>query len=108
MDSSLQSVSIEQRLAQLSDEFADRIRNGEQPGIEEYVDRHPEMEQIIRRVLPAVEVMCGLTTDHGSRPVTSWTNWESLVTFASSVRSDAVAWPWSMRPSKYRWPDGWR
>ncbi len=74
MDSSLQSVSIEQRLAELSDEFADRIRNGEQPGIEEYVDRHPEMEQIIRRVLPAVEVMCGLTTDHGSRPVTSLTN----------------------------------
>lgn len=38
----------------LAEEFAHRCRRGEQPSIEEYVARHPDLAEPIRRLLPAV------------------------------------------------------
>jgi serine/threonine protein kinase len=38
----------------LADEFAQRLRNGEHPSIEEYADRHPEHADLIRAVFPSV------------------------------------------------------
>jgi WD40 repeat protein len=42
------------RFDELAEEFAERYRRGERPGIEEYVDRLPEMADEIRRMFPAL------------------------------------------------------
>lgn len=44
-------------LNQLADEFAERYRRGERPSLQEYVDRHPELADDIREVLPALVEM---------------------------------------------------
>ncbi len=44
-------------LAALADEFAARLRRGEQPQVEEYVERHPALVERIRKVLQAVSLM---------------------------------------------------
>ncbi len=42
---------------ELAEEFLERYRNGEQPGLKEYVDRHPELAEDIREVFPAMAMM---------------------------------------------------
>ena len=39
---------------ELAEEFAERYRRGERPGLEEYVDRLPEMAEEIREMFPAL------------------------------------------------------
>ncbi|QDU61656.1 Serine/threonine-protein kinase PrkC [Planctomycetes bacterium Pan216] len=39
------------------DEFLDRRRRGESPSIEEYATRHPEMAELIRDVLPMIDLV---------------------------------------------------
>lgn len=41
----------------LADEFSERLRNGECPSIDEYVDGHPECADEIRELFPSVAVM---------------------------------------------------
>jgi WD40 repeat protein/tRNA A-37 threonylcarbamoyl transferase component Bud32 len=41
----------------LAEEFLERYRNGERPGIQEYVDRHPELACEIREIFPAMARM---------------------------------------------------
>lgn len=41
----------------IADEFIERLRCGEKPTIEEYADRHPEIAEDIRDLLPAVVAM---------------------------------------------------
>jgi serine/threonine-protein kinase len=41
-------------LDRLAEEFAGRYRRGERPGFQEYVDRHPELADEIRRLFPAL------------------------------------------------------
>jgi serine/threonine protein kinase len=60
--------SIESLLATVADEFMDRLRQGGQPQVEEYARRHPEIAAVIRRVLPALQVM-RLSTAGASAPV---------------------------------------
>ncbi len=54
-------------LAALADEFLARYRAGEQPDMEEYAARHPELADRIRELFPAVMVMeqpaAGATND---------------------------------------------
>ena len=45
------------RLAELADEFLRRHRAGEQPTIDEYAQRHPELANDIRDVFPAMMAM---------------------------------------------------
>jgi len=59
--------SIESLLATVADEFMDRLRQGGQPQVEEYARRHPEIAAVIRRVLPALQVM-RLSTAGASTP----------------------------------------
>ena len=42
------------RFDELAEEFAERCRRGEQPSVEEYVDRLPEMADEIREMFPAL------------------------------------------------------
>src|SRR5262245_56464781 len=42
---------------ELAEDFLDRCRQGENPGIKEYTDRHPELADEIREVFPAMAMM---------------------------------------------------
>src|SRR5207237_9270290 len=44
-------------LAELSEEFLGRYRAGEQPSVDEYAGKHPELAQRIRDLFPAVVLM---------------------------------------------------
>jgi WD40 repeat protein/serine/threonine protein kinase len=44
-------------LHRLADEFAARYRRGEQPALQEYIDRHPELADDIREYFPALVEM---------------------------------------------------
>jgi len=55
--SALENVSIESLVSQVTDEFMDRLDQGEQPDIEEYARRHPAIAAVLRQVLPALQVL---------------------------------------------------
>ena len=42
---------------ELAEEFLERYRKGERPGLKEYADRHPELAGEIREVFPAMAMM---------------------------------------------------
>src|SRR3954447_19472416 len=42
------------RFDELAEEFAERYRRGERPGLQEFVDRLPEMAEEIREMFPAL------------------------------------------------------
>ena len=42
---------------ELAEEFLERYRLGERPGLKEYIDLHPELEREIREVFPAMAMM---------------------------------------------------
>jgi serine/threonine protein kinase len=56
--------SMAARLGQVADEFTDRINRGERPEVEDYARRYPEMAEVLRQVLPTLQVM-----GPGSAPV---------------------------------------
>src|SRR5262245_30479757 len=41
-------------LDRLGEEFAARLRRGEQPSLKDYTDRHPELAEEIRELFPAL------------------------------------------------------
>jgi WD40 repeat protein/serine/threonine protein kinase len=45
------------RFDELAEEFAERNRRGEQPSLQEYIDRFPEMADEIRQMFPALVVL---------------------------------------------------
>jgi serine/threonine protein kinase/Tfp pilus assembly protein PilF len=49
--------ALEARLGQIADEFTQRLQRGEHPDIEDYARRHPEMADVVRQVLAALQVM---------------------------------------------------
>ena len=59
------------RFDELAEEFAGRYRRGERPGLQEYVDRLPEMAEEIREMFPAlveVERADGDARGEGRKP----------------------------------------
>jgi serine/threonine protein kinase len=50
-------ISLESLLAQLSDEFIARLKGGESPDVEEYVARYPQHAGVIRNVLKSLQFM---------------------------------------------------
>jgi hypothetical protein len=42
---------------ELAEEFLERYRKGERPGLKDYADRHPELAGEIREVFPAMAMM---------------------------------------------------
>jgi len=58
-------MSTESRhpVERIAEEFSIRLRAGEHPSIEEYVDRHPEHAELIRSILPSI-AMVERVSDH--------------------------------------------
>jgi serine/threonine protein kinase/Flp pilus assembly protein TadD len=61
--------SLESLVAQVVDEFRERLKRGERPDVEEYAARHPQAAELIRKVLASWQLI-GLT-EAGTRAPTS-------------------------------------
>src|SRR5262249_48356774 len=49
--------SADALLAEAADDFMDRLGRGEQPAVEDYARRYPELADVLRQVLPALCVL---------------------------------------------------
>jgi serine/threonine protein kinase/Flp pilus assembly protein TadD len=52
-----QANGAEALLGQVADEFTERLNRGEEPQVEEYAQRHPEIASLLRQVLPALKLI---------------------------------------------------
>src|SRR5262249_12384862 len=50
-------AALEALLGRVADEFTERLNRGEQPDIEDYARRYPEIGGLLRQVLAALQVM---------------------------------------------------
>ncbi|HMC65906.1 MAG TPA: tetratricopeptide repeat protein [Gemmataceae bacterium] len=48
---------LESLVGQVADEFTERVHRGEQPSVEEYAQRYPEIASLLRMALPALQAM---------------------------------------------------
>ena len=55
--------SADDLLGQVANEFFERLAAGEQPDMEEYARRHPEIANLILEVFPALQVLRGTTNE---------------------------------------------
>src|SRR6516225_9080699 len=51
------AISVESLVAQVADEFVERLERGEKPEIEEYARRHPQLDTVIRQVLSSLRLI---------------------------------------------------
>jgi hypothetical protein len=58
-----ESLSVEALVSKVVDEFLERLDLGERPQIEEYAERHPTIGNVLRQVLPALELVRFSTPD---------------------------------------------
>src|SRR5262249_51590965 len=52
-----ENISLESLIAQIADEFVERLERGEKPEIEEYAGRYPEHQIVIRQVLSSLRLI---------------------------------------------------
>ena len=57
------TVDLEELIGELAEHYAERLRTGERPDIEEYTREHPEAADAIRQILPALEIMGSVASD---------------------------------------------
>src|SRR5262249_19018778 len=50
-------LSVEVLIGKVADEFTQRLNRGEQPHIEEYALRYPQVAALLREVLPALQLI---------------------------------------------------
>ncbi len=50
-------LSVESLVSQVVDEFLERLDLGQRPQIEDYASRHPTIANVLRQVLPALELV---------------------------------------------------
>jgi serine/threonine protein kinase len=55
--------SVESLVAEITDEFATAVARGEKPSIDAYAARHPQLADLLRRILPAIEAMQNLSAN---------------------------------------------
>jgi len=55
--------SVESLIGEVADDFLQRLSRGEQPQIEEYAQRHPEIADKLRRLLPTLKMMGTIPLD---------------------------------------------
>jgi hypothetical protein len=60
--------AMEALLGQVADEFTERLNRGEQPDIEDYARRYPEIADLLRQVLAALQAMgpAGMASESAS------------------------------------------
>jgi tetratricopeptide (TPR) repeat protein/tRNA A-37 threonylcarbamoyl transferase component Bud32 len=51
------NASIDDLVAEVVDQFMERVHRGECPRIEDYAERHPEAAELLRQILPALQVL---------------------------------------------------
>ena len=56
------------RFEELAEEFAARYRRGERPGLQEYIDRYPDLADEIRELFPALVEVERVKEDQPARP----------------------------------------
>src|SRR5262245_9402354 len=56
------------RFEELAEEFAARFRRGERPGLQEYIDRCPDLAEEIRELFPALVEVERVKEDQPARP----------------------------------------
>jgi WD40 repeat protein/serine/threonine protein kinase len=56
------------RFEELAEEFAARLRRGERPGLQEYIDRCPDLADEIRELFPALAEVERVKEDQPARP----------------------------------------
>jgi tetratricopeptide (TPR) repeat protein len=56
-------LSAESLVAEAADDFLDRLGRGERPRVEEYTARYPRIADVLRQVLPALQVMRSVTPE---------------------------------------------
>jgi WD40 repeat protein/serine/threonine protein kinase/Tfp pilus assembly protein PilF len=61
--------SIEALVSQAADEFLQRLAKGEPADVEEYARRHPQVAEALRRVLPALGAVQGVSTPPPNPPL---------------------------------------
>ncbi len=64
---SVERQSLESLVAEVADEFVERLKAGEQPDVEGYVARHPDCPPILRNVLESLRLMRSLAIAHATR-----------------------------------------
>jgi WD40 repeat protein/serine/threonine protein kinase len=66
--------SLEGLVGEVANEFTERLQRGEQPSTEDYARRHPEIADLLRQVLPALQVIGAASSSagamHESTPLT--------------------------------------
>jgi serine/threonine protein kinase len=50
-------VSVESLVAEAADDFMERLDRGERPQVEAYAERYPQIADVLRQVLPALELL---------------------------------------------------
>ncbi len=60
-------VGEETLLAAVADEYGERLKRGEQPDVEEYARRHPELAEEIRGMLPTLRAMAAAREEGGEK-----------------------------------------
>jgi len=53
----LEDEATESLVAEATDAFLEQVQNGQQPALEEYARRYPQIAEILRELLPAVSLM---------------------------------------------------
>jgi serine/threonine protein kinase/tetratricopeptide (TPR) repeat protein len=56
-------LSVEALVGQVADEFTERLNCGEQPAVEEYAQRYPQIADLLRQALPALLAMAPMASD---------------------------------------------
>src|SRR6516165_779028 len=49
--------SLDTIIGQVADEFTERLNRGEHPEVEEYAELYPELADLLRGILPALEAL---------------------------------------------------
>jgi serine/threonine protein kinase/Tfp pilus assembly protein PilF len=61
--SAMRASSTEMLVAEVTDDFLERLHRGERPQIEDYAERYPEIASLVRQVFPALQVVRAITPD---------------------------------------------
>jgi hypothetical protein len=103
-----ESVSPSDVFNDLAYEFAERLRHGERPSLQEYTDRYPELAAEIRELFPTLVIVEQLrpislpARRHRKNP--SLSGWETIAFCAKSVGAE---WASCTRPSTRAWVAAW-